>query len=89
MAILLSFVAVVSGIRNPGPGMEKNQDLASGISIPGPHHCLLHILADQLTDRKYVALLVAFTDCLARHDILLPGVQVSQKFAILHWRLSG
>jgi hypothetical protein len=33
----LSFVAVFgSGIRDPGSGMDKNQDPGSGINIPDP-----------------------------------------------------
>jgi hypothetical protein len=39
----LSFVAVFgSGIRDPGSGMCKNQDLGSGINIPDPQHCDPH-----------------------------------------------
>jgi hypothetical protein len=37
----LSFVVVFgSGIRDPGSGMDKNQDPGSGINIPDPQHCL-------------------------------------------------
>jgi hypothetical protein len=37
----LSFAAVfVSGIRDPGSGMGKNQDPGSGINIPDPQHCV-------------------------------------------------
>ncbi len=40
----LAFVAVFeSGIRDPGSGMGKNQDLGSGINIPDPRHCLTHM----------------------------------------------
>jgi hypothetical protein len=36
----LSFVTVFgSGIRDPGSGMDKNQDPGSGINIPEPPHC--------------------------------------------------
>jgi hypothetical protein len=36
----LSFIAVFgSGIRDPGSGMGKNQDLGSGINILDPQHC--------------------------------------------------
>ncbi len=37
----LSFAAVFgSGIRDPGSGMGKNQNLGTGINIPDPQHCL-------------------------------------------------
>jgi hypothetical protein len=44
---LLSFVAVFgSGIRDPGSGMGKNQDLGSGINIPDPPHCEIRAVPD-------------------------------------------
>jgi hypothetical protein len=42
----LSFVAVFgSRIRDPGPGMGKNQDLGSGIKIPDQQHCYCQTLS--------------------------------------------
>jgi hypothetical protein len=36
----LSFIDVfVFGIRDPGSGMDKNQDPGSGKNIPDPQHC--------------------------------------------------
>jgi hypothetical protein len=37
---MLLFLDPGSGIRDPGSGMGKNQDLGSGINIPDPQHCL-------------------------------------------------
>ncbi len=47
--ISLSFGSIVgSRIRDPGTGMDKNQDPGSGMNIPDPQHQLLDRFAFQI-----------------------------------------